>query len=266
MAKRKVTDELDNTVDFKKALAKSDTEKRHDKILKKSKKRRIRKKRLKRLTIISIIILFVGYLLSSLSDIKILKVNNNIIYSQSEILDKAGLHYGGKIIFHPWLWVEHQLKSDPFIESATVSKDYFSGAIYIDIKEEKVVGHYKDKEKNYILLANGESVELNENQIALISSPYIHELDQKQREKLANALKDIKAENIALISEIRYYSTSYDNNMLELLMQDGHIVRSTYDGLKLLKDYRQILEGINSDLRCITFDEATNSSFTSTCE
>ncbi|OCN03796.1 hypothetical protein A4S06_04300 [Erysipelotrichaceae bacterium MTC7] len=266
MARKKHLEDLDDTLDLDRVLTKDEQEIRRDNVLKNRKKRKLRRKRIKHFFIFLLIALVVGYMVSDLSNIRVMKVNNNVIYTQQELLKKAGLSYDGKMIFHPGMMIEHKLKEDEFIEDVSVSKNYVTGAIYIDVEEEKIIGHYDEDGKSYVLLANGKSVQMKENQLALVSSPYIKDLNKKQRAALGSMLREVDDENLALISEIRYYKTSYDDDMLELVMSDGHIVRTSYEGLALLKNYRKVLEGLNDKLRCINIQESSNSVFTSNCD
>jgi len=239
--------------ELERVLKKDEQETRYEKVVK-HRKRLKQIRRSVKMAIVTIIIVGIGlYLLTPLSNIKILKVNNNIIYSQQQILKKAGLSYKGKMIFHPVYFVEKRLRDDALIKDASVHKDYLSGRIYIDIQEEKVIGQYVENNKTYVLLENNKSVELDDSQLELISSPYIVDLNEKQRKKLADSFSVIDSEYIALVSEIRHFQTSYDDDMLELLMQDGRIVRTSYGDATLLESYRGLLEKYNSDLRCIYF-------------
>lgn len=261
--------EEEHTVDFDSILEKDEQETRYDKVIKHRKKLKLRRKRVKVLLILLFVICVGAYMFSSLSDVKIIKVKNNVIYSQQQILDKAGVQYNDKLILHPAFFMERALESDELIKSVTIHKNYISGAIYIDVQEEKVIGYYQEGEGKYVLLENGKTIEMTSTKLSLISSPFIVNLDEEQRSLLAKKLSDIEQADIGLISEVRHYETSYDNNMLELLMQDGHIVRTSFDGLKLLVDYRKILENVKSNLRCINFVESAdpnyNSSYANDC-
>lgn len=252
--------------DIEQALEKDEQETRYDKVITHRKKVKKRRRNRKILGLTAIVVLIVLYMVTSISNIKVIQVKSNVIHSQQEIFDQANISYGKKMIFHPGFWIERKLEKSALIESATVSKNYLDGAIYIEVEEAKVIGYFEEDKKHKVLLANGETIDMNEDQVLLISSPYIRDLDQDQLTKLAKKLGKVDIEDIALVSEIRRYETSYDKNMLELLMQDGHIVRTSFDGLVLLKDYRSILEKVNSDLRCINFLESANASFTTNCE
>lgn len=245
--------------DFEKVLEKDEQETRYDQVIKHRKKVKLRRRRLK----ILIVLLFIGaicvYMLTSLSNIKILQVNDNVVFTSKQILDKAGLKYNGKMIFHPTYFIENALKEDDLIKDVKVKKDYVSGAIYIQVQEEKVIGQYQEANKTYVLLANGEHVLMQSSDISLISSPFIHDLSETQRKELAKQLASSKLEDIALISEIKPYATSYDKNMLELLMQDGRIVRTSYHDLSLLEYYRDILQDVNSNNRCLYFMTSSDS-------
>ena len=245
-------DQLDQET-LEQVLEKDEQETRYDRVIRHRRKVKRIRKSIRILAILIIISTISIYMLTSLSNIKILKVNNNTIYSQQEILNKASLNYNGKMLFHPVFFIEKVLEEDPLIKDTSIQKNYFSGSIYIDIIEEKVIGQYDASGQSYVLLANGKSIEIVDLQITLVSSPYIVDLSDEQRTLLADSLLDVDSEYIALISEIRHFSTSYDDNMLELLMQDGRIVRTSYNDIGLLKSYRGVLEKYNSDIRCIYF-------------
>lgn len=255
-----------DTIDFDKVLKKDEHEQRYDKIMTKRRKQRKRKKRIRWFSGVTIIMLVGLYLLTSYSNIKIIKVKNNVIYSEQQILDKSGVHYQSKLVLHPWFWVEYQLKQDDLIKNATVSKNYWNGSIYIEVEEEKVIGHYQEGNKDYVLLANGKSVIMEANSITLLASPLLVGLDEKQRQMLSEYLAPIDEEYIYLISEIHPFATSYDNNMLELFMEDGHIIRTSYKRLDRLSVYKKVLERIQGNARCLYTIDALDTMDSESCD
>lgn len=262
---RRKNDKLDQE-ELERVLEKDEQETRYDRVIEHRKKLKRTRRRIKILIVLFLIGTISIYMLTSLSNVKILKVNNNIIYSQQQILDKASLKYNDKLVFHPAYCIEKVLEEDELIKDVSVRKDYFSGSIYIDVTEEKVIGHYSENGKNYVLLVNGKSVEFDDTELALISSPYIVDLNEEQRELLAESFLEVDSDDIALVSEIRYFSTSYDDNMLKLLMQDGRIVFTAYSDVSLLKNYRGMLEKDNGKIRCFHFLEGTFFTESKYCE
>ncbi|MFV0381327.1 MAG: cell division protein FtsQ/DivIB [Breznakia sp.] len=265
--KKLVVNQFKALVDLDKVLEKDEQETRYDQVIKHRKKLTKRRKVRRIILIVLVVILILGYFVTPISNIKVLQVNNNRIYTKEQVLTKADVSYGQKIILKPGLFIEELLEKDPLIKRAEVHKKYLDGAVYIEIEEEKVIGYYEreDKKINYVL-GSGEIIVLTSEEMALVSSPRILDLDDAQMQKLVAGLNDVDLEDILLISEIRHYETSYSQDMLELMMVDGHIVRTSYAGLPMLSSYREMLKGTKSDLRCFVFVEEEGSSYTTKCE
>lgn len=224
-----------------------------------------RRRKIKAFRTLIILVLLCIYLLSGLSDIKALNVSGNVIYSQNEILKMIGLNYHEKSILYPSFYLEYKLKKNDLIKSCKVTKT-FGGGVYIHVVEQSIVGYYYEGKVPYVLLSSGDKVKMDVDNINLITSPYINGLNDEQRQKLCRYIKKLDNSDMKLISEIRHYSSSYDNDMLELIMVDGHKVHTSYSGLKLMNSYRDILKGLNSTLQCIEIVEETNSAYSQNCK
>lgn len=255
----------DDMVDLDDVLKKDERENRYEEIVQ-HKKKTHRNRRTVKLAIYAVLICVACiYMFTDLSNVKVLQVSNNLIYSKEKILKIAGLSYNTKSILKPSYFIEKNLEGDRLIESASVKKT-LDGAVYITVNEQKIVGYYIENNQTYLLFASGDTYKINNEDINLMSIPYINGLTENNRLKLCKELSKLTKEQIAMISEIRNYSTKYDSEMLEMVMEDGHIIRTDYDAIKLIKSYTKILEGLNSNLKCIVLMEETNSAYSQNCD
>lgn len=246
----------------------------HDIRIKTVEKNKIKRKRRRLFTIIALLILVALYFYSDYSNVKYLKVKGNYIYTQQEILESAGLSYDSKYLLQPSFFIKYRVNKLKFIDEISISNDY-RGSIIIEVTEKKVIGYSKEK-INKILLSDSTTMNYSkkvEDKIGIF--PLISGFKEKEYPELAKAFKNIDNETLALISEIRPYSTTYDKNMIELIMQDGNRIRSSYLGISLLetketKDnkiepYQEIMKKLQGTHVCIMLDEANNVAYKEAC-
>lgn len=227
-------------------------------------KKKRRRKRRRRIFLFLLIAIAIVYMISDYANIRIVELSGNSYYTKQQIMKKAEISYDMKSVLAPGFLIENRLKSDVLIKNATVNKSW-DGIIKINISEEKLVGYYTKDGKDYLIIDGEEDVLVKE-EGKLANVPYIVDLNQKQLAEYKKAIDDVKKENIWLISEISHYETSYNENMLKLTMQDGHVVYTSFAGLKMLDSYTEMLKSLNTDLKCIMFAEETNTMYTEKCE
>lgn len=227
-------------------------------------KKKIRRKRRRRLLLAAIIALCTVYFISDFSNINVVEMNGNEYYSKQQVMDIAKISYDSKSVFAPAFLIKSRLEKDELIKDAKVSKSW-DGVVTIHLSEEKLLGYYMENDKYYMLVDNEEAIEMNDKD-KLANVPYLNGLNKKQIQSFKESVKKVKKENILLISEVLHYETSYDKNMLKLIMQDGHIVYTTFNGLQLMDSYTEMLKGLKTDLKCVVFAEETNTMYTTKCE
>lgn len=231
----------------------------------KEKKKRRRKRR-RRLLALLLIALAVVYAISDYSNVRIVEISGNSYYSKQQIMNIAGISYDMKSILAPSFLIDKRLEDDSLIKNAKISKTW-DGIITIEIEEEKLVGYYTKDGKNYLIADGDKDVLIKEqDQNKLANVPYLVDLDTKQIASYKKAIDKVEKESIWLISEISHYETSYDQNMLKLIMQDGHVVYTSFAGLSLLDSYTEMLKELRTDLKCIMFVEETNTMYSEKCE
>ena len=258
MAKQKIT------IDIDEVMQDDALEARQSAAQSNKRKSMRRKKRIRFILLLSIVATFFIYIFSDYSNIRIIDVNGNKIYTKEKIMEMADIDYSMKSIFAPAFLIERKLKKDVLIKDVDVHKT-LDGTIRIDISEEETIGYYSKKDKTYMMFKEGEDV-LIEDTSLLVHVPYISTLSKEQRKQYKKNLKNVSIENIWMVSEIVHYETTYDKNMLKLYMQDGHVVKTTMEGLKMLNNYLEMLKALNTNHKCITFVEETNSSYSEKCE
>lgn len=255
---------------IKKALAleevlqKDELEEREDQANQSKNKKIKRKRRFRRGIILIFIILFAFYLLSDFSNVRVIDIKGNLFYTKQQLMEKANIKYSMKSLMAPSFLIEDRLEKDPLIRNVDVHKT-LDGVIRINVQEENMVGYYKKNNKAYLLVEKEKDVYVKEEK-DLAQVPYLVDLNENQRNKYKTIVDKVNKKSIWLVSEISHYETSYDKNMLKLIMQDGHIVYTTMKGLKLLDSYTEMLKALNTTHRCITFVEETNSSYSEKCE
>ncbi len=234
-------------------------------LIKRQKALRKKRKRRFRLSLFLFVLLIVAvYVFSPVSNLNIIHVNGNKIYNEEEVIEIAEVVEGNKTITYIPHFVEQKLEADSLIKEAYVSTDFFN-RLNIEIVEEKGVAYYSKEGQHYILLENGEEILVSEMK-DVIELPYLVDLDEAQRKLFVEGAKEVAPSDLALVSEVSHYSTSYDKNMVEMLMQDGLKVRSTMDGIALLEYYTDTVKGITSSDKCIMFIEETNTIATQSCD
>lgn len=229
----------------------------------KQKKKRRRKRR-RRLFVFLLIAIALVYAISDYSNVRIVEISGNSYYSKQQIMNIAGISYDMKSILAPSFLIDKRLEDDTLIRSASINKSW-DGIVNIEIEEEKLIGYYSKDGKNYLIVDDDKDV-LIKDESKLANVPYLVDLNKEQIASYKQAIEKVNKESIWLISEISHYETSYDENMLKLTMQDGHVVFTSFKGLALLDSYTEMLKELRTDLKCIMFAEETNTMYSEKCE
>ena len=137
--------------------------------LQNKKKKRKKRRRKIRLIVLSVLLLSGAlYFTSDSSKVKSLDVNGNLFYTKNMVLKKANLSYNTRYIVMPKLYIEYKLKQDDMIKDAEVTKA--NGSIHIHIKEKTSIGYFVKDEKNYVLLEDGSTKEITQDNLSVIAN------------------------------------------------------------------------------------------------
>lgn len=255
---------LNTKFEYKDVMQEDELEARKSAAKTNKKKIMRRKRRRKGILLLMLLVLFGIYMFSDYSNIRVIDINGNTFYTKEQLLEIADIDLAQKSILAPSFLIEKRLKQDTLIMDVSVHKSW-DGIVRIDLVEENVVGYYTKDKKTYLMLKGEEDIKFKDERL-LAFMPYINNLNDKQREQYKQNIQSVNEKNILMISEVTHYETTYDKNMLKLYMQDGHVVLTTMDGLKLLDKYLEMLKSLNTTHKCITFVEETNSSYSEKCE
>lgn len=233
--------------------------------LEKARRRKKRRKMVKAVFAIMVIALITLYFLSDSSHVKTLTVHDNYYYKDEEILKKANLNYQSSFLLSNRFWIAHQLEKDPLIEKVTVKKD-LSGGISLWIEEKKVIGYLSDQQ-NQLVIAQDGVVKINQGSNSIFENvARIGHFNHNQLQRLKDSFDEVDKEIITMISEIIPYQTSYNNDMVQLVMHDGNRISTTYGGIALVNHYKKILPQLEGTHVCLYADEYTESIFKETID
>lgn len=239
--------------------------------LNKKKKNRPKRRFQILMLIATVLIVLIGiYFYSDYSKINSLKVNGNYYFNDKEILEMAGISYDTRHLTLVPFVSEGKLQSNELIKSAKIHKT-ISGVVSIDVEEVDIIGTYKENKKIYLLLGDGSNMELNaENQHRMVKYPLIGKFSKEQRTLMAKSFvkesKEVKDEIMMLISEINPHEESYDKHMVEVVMQDGNRIYTSYESMFLLNAYKRTLKDLKKDNVCFVMDSLTESYVTEDCK
>lgn len=249
MAKKKVELSTENEV-----------EKRYLSQIEKKKRRRTKRKIIKYIFLFSIVLLIFAYLTSDISKVKSLVVQDNNLYSDEKILEMAQLDYNSSFVLNPSFVLAYRLEKDELIKKAHVSKN-FQGGIEITIDEEKVIG-YLDDEKQRLLVQGSGIIEYEAWESLIYSSiPRIGKFTESQLAELDQAFLNVDKDMILMISEIEAYKTSYDENMIQLIMVDGNRITTSMEGIAMINKYKDVLKSLQGSHVCLYLEEISGTIF-----
>lgn len=223
----------------------------------KNRKRKRRRKIVRASIFMILIISIVLFLSSDLSKVRSFIIYGNYYYQHEDILKIAELDHDSSYILTNRYVIAHRLEEDEMIKDAKVTKD-LNGNLIIHVEEEKIVGTLIS-DSSSVVLAGKEKIRIRD--LKEIPLARIGNFDNEQLTKLAKGFDDLDYSIIKMISEIHPYRTSYDQDMIQILMQDGNRVTTTYNGVVLLNNYLQVCEKLQGTHVCLYADEFSNTIF-----
>lgn len=258
----KIKYDLDLDDDIQKLLQ-DDVETKLKELSQKKINRKKRNRKIRRLILLVIAALFGIYLLSDASKVKSLSAQGSDFYSDKEIYEKAGISYESRYLLLPSFYMEWKLKRDPFIRDATVTKQ-MDGVILIEIADEEIFGYIVKENETVAVLKDGTQREIaGENLMSIANYALIGNFTEEQLHRILsvfyNESNPVKEDIIAMISEIQPHATSYDENMVRIIMRDGNVLYGSYSSIRLLNYYKQTLASLKTHPTCLSLDEATSS-------
>ena len=209
------------------------------------------------------------YYFSTDSHVKVLSCKNNYYLSDNEVYDLANVSTKTRLYFVPSILFEKRVEKMPFVQSCKVSKK--NRKLTFDVQEKLIVGYYVKGDKNFALFQDGTSIEIEERYLNMIvHSPLLSDFNAKQRKQLCEQFqkhsKILTRDLIEKFAEIVPYKTSYDKNMFKITMQDGNIVYTNLNSIKMLSKYQSVLTKLKGQSVCLVLDSTHSTIEKVNCE
>ena len=209
------------------------------------------------------------YYFSTDSHVKVLSCKNNYYLSDNEVYDLANVSTITRLYFVPSILFEKRVEKMPFVQSCKVSKK--NRKLTFDVQEKLIVGYYVKGDKNFALFQDGTSIEIEEQYLNMIVHfPLLSDFNAKQRKQLCEQFqkhsKILTRELIEKFAEIVPYKASYDKNMFKITMQDGNIVYTNLNSIKMLSKYQSVLTKLKGQSVCLVLDSTHSTIETVNCE
>ncbi|TGY65433.1 cell division protein FtsQ/DivIB [Dubosiella muris] len=200
---------------------------------------------------------FLIYYYSFDARMKVMACTGNYYYSDSQIFDIAKVNSASRSLLTPSFLVERNLRADPLIESAKVTKN--KDRILLDVKEKTVIGYFVKNGKNYVLTNEGETIELDQKYLKnIIHFPLMSDFTDQQLENIwkefAKYPKLLTRGVVEKIAEMVPYASSYDANMIKMTMQDGNVVYTSVADLMMMSRYEDMLSQLRGQSVCLVLD------------
>ena len=161
--------------------------------------------------------------------------------------------------------IRKKLLENPFISDAKVTHAP-NNVILLEIEEKQPFG-YRYTEQAEVLFTDGTIGELDSSNMGVVASiPLINGfLEDEAVHLLSNAFRELKRETIESISEVNQYELNYDDHTLEVYMDDGNYVFSSYYGLPMLNSYNDIVSQMDEKGVCLFTDDGQKLAYRKVC-
>ncbi len=204
---------------------------------KKVKKRKLSMKKFKWFLIL-VFIVSIG--LMALNNLKItsITVRGNTLYSEWEIIEKAGLSNYPSTLQNLSTNIKSKLEKDPYIKNAKVTKTLFT-KVNITVDENLPLFYYAPLHKTVL----EDKTETNDN----FSVPtVINYIPDKLYSKFLKNMANTNYGVVKRISEIKYDPNDVDDGRFLLTMNDGNYVYLTLNKFDKIDNYFDIIKEFNN--------------------
>ena len=206
-------------------------------------RKRTKKKRKikgKSIIILMLIIVLIGFIISYMYNLKIsvITVKGNTLYSEWEIIKKAGLSNYPSSLDNLSSEIEKKLEKDPYIKEAHVHKSFLTD-VSIEIKENLPLFYYVPIRKT--VLADKTEVSAD-----FPVPTVINYIPDKSYNKFLKSFQNMDYDIVKRISEIKYDPNDVDTERFLLTMNDGNYVYLTLRTFDKINNYLDIVKEFNN--------------------
>ena len=215
--------------------------------------------------ILSWIISIIFYFNNDSNNIRKITITNNHYLKDEYVIKQSGLTLDNSYLFFNKYDVIKELINSPYIKDAKITHDKYN-IINIEIEEAHLVA-YQFNDKPTILTKDAETIEIDKEFEYLISYyPLLFgNYNQELISNICKGLSEVDSTILENISEIEPYETTYDNNMLRLLMRDNRFLFTSTLSLEPINYYYDIVKELEEDEVCLYVIEISNHIYSSAC-
>lgn len=195
-----------------------------------------RKLKLKKLLMVFLILVLLLLGLSFLTDVKInnIVIKGNLLYSDWEIIEKAGLADYPSSLKTLSKSIEARLEDDDYIKDVSVRRPSLTKVV-IEVKENLPLFYYLPASKTILM----DKTEVTDN----FSVPtVINYVPDKIYSKFLEAFSSVNYDIVKRISEIKYDPNDVDEGRFFLTMNDGNQVYLTLNKFTKIDNYLDIIK------------------------
>lgn len=214
---------------------------------------------------LSWILLIYIYISTESNDIRKIVISNSHYLKDEYVIELSGLSLDHNFLFINKNDIIKKINSSPYIiDSKVILSDYNIINIYI---EEEVLVAYQFNDKPTILTNDATPIIIEKDFQYLISYfPLLFgNYDKEILKKTCHGLSKIEPFVLENISEIETYETSYDENMVRLLMRDNRYIFSSTTSLEPINYYYDIVKELTEVDKCLYVIEMSNHIYSSKC-
>lgn len=202
------------------------------------------------------------YYFSFDSQAHVLACTGNYYLTNHQIYNLAGMSHQSRMWLVPSTIYENRISHMPLIESVQVTKTS-NGRLITHVKEKVVVGYYTKKNKKYFLTIDNESIPIDkEYENIIVHFPLLNGFTAKQRKQIVSIFKKNKKvltrAIIEKIAEMVPYKTSFDKNMIKMIMQDGNVVYTSISSMVMMAKYQAMLTRLQGENVCLLLDQSNS--------
>lgn len=203
----------------------------------------------KNILIFILVLIFIAVSIKCLMNTKIknITVTGNLILSDQEIIDMAGIRDYPVSISNQSSKIESKLENNVLIKKATVNKNLFLTKVTIKIEENKPLFFYNLYNKT--VLESGDMVS------DIFNLPtVINQMPDVIYDEFLTKMIQVPRDVLVRISEIRYYPNDIDDELFLLSMNDGNYVYLTLNKFESINDYVEIVKSFDNKKGIIHLD------------
>ena len=201
--------------------------------------RRVKKKRkikVKNVLFVFVLIVVILLGLAFLTDVKInnIVIKGNSLYTDWEIIEKAGLDDYPSSLKTLSKTIEDKLEEDDYIKSVDVKRPSLTKVV-IEIEENLPLFYYLPASKTIL----ADKTEVTDN---FPVPTVINYVPDKIYSKFLTAISEVNYDIVKRISEIKYDPNEVDDGRFFLTMNDGNQVYLTLNNFDRIDDYLDIIK------------------------